>query len=1066
MAVLIKAAIFLLYLYLKMSKFIYTCCLILSIAFSVNAQDYNFKHYGQKQGLTNTSVKCIFQDSYGYLWFGTQGGGISRFDGSSFVNFDKQDGLVGNDVICISEDKYHNLWIGTVDGISKFDRKTFTNYTTENGLKENKVFHVLCDDDKIWISTFGGGIAILKDNTFEYLTTKNGLSSDKVFSVFKDKNDKYWIGTSKGGINLYNGKTFTVIKENRNFNSASAFCYYESTDGKLWIGTPGKGIYYLENNSFHQLDIPVINTDYISKIIEDRQGDIWCATEHGVLKIYKDLSYKLFDKNNGLSGIDISSILCDYQGEIWISCFGNGIYKLTNEALSVYTKQHGLIDNRVISFYKKDDGFLFSSAGGLSYFKNGEISKVIIPKEIGESLITSIYLNGKELLLGTENKGLFVLNELSENNYVLIKNINIVDSISIKNIITRIQKDNVNQTYWISIYGLGILKYDKTETTLLTFENKKLPTNDVISIYYLDGFLWIGTIGNGLYKLNTYSYIIEKITKDYGITSNNIFSIGQLNKKLVVGSIDEGLFILDNNKFKNYSKKSGLLSNSINAIKQLKNNELWIGTDQGINKLVFDKENNLSDIKSYNDDDGLKTTAIEQNAILEFNNSLYFGTSEGLVSYNVKEDLISTVKPKLVISDLLIKYTELDLNHIRFDSLNKFSIPINPIFNYKQNDLTFKFKALSAQSCYYQFMLEGYDKDWSPIQYNNEAVFTNLSHGNYVLKIKAINKYKIESDIVSYAFEITPPFYKRWWFYSLSMMLTIVSIILFIRYRTQKLIKEKEILENKVTERTVELKEANQNLNVAIEEIKDSINYAERIQSSILPNILNIKQQLKHSFILFKPRDIVSGDFYWYSYYDNKIFIACIDCTGHGVPGAFMSMIGSSLLNEIVLTKKIINAGEILSNLNKGIQDALKQNSTSTKDGMDMALCVIDSSNQKLSYSGANRELLLISEGKLIEFKPTKNAIGGFTDYDCVFEEHEIDFKTNDCFYMSTDGYADQFGGPKGKKLMTKNFKEFLLSIHNLTMDEQKNQLENHILNWMGNTYSQVDDMLLIGFKF
>jgi ligand-binding sensor domain-containing protein len=329
---------------LKRLLFILFCLVNLSV---YRAQDYNFKHYGQKQGLANANIKCIFQDSYGFLWFATQGGGISIFDGKSFTTYDKQDGLVGNDVICITEDDQKAIWIGTVDGVSKYDRKKFTNYTTENGLKDNKVFHILCDGSKTWISTFGGGVAILENKKFTYLNTTNGLSSDKVFSVFKDKSKKYWIGTSKGGINIYNGKSFTVIKESKNFNSASAFCFNESSDGKIWIGTPGKGIFYIENNIFHQIDIELINTDYISKIVEDKQHNIWCATEHGLIKLYKDLSYKLFNKDNGLAGVDISSVICDYEGEIWVSCFGNGVYKLTNEALSVYTKQHGLNDNRV-----------------------------------------------------------------------------------------------------------------------------------------------------------------------------------------------------------------------------------------------------------------------------------------------------------------------------------------------------------------------------------------------------------------------------------------------------------------------------------------------------------------------------------------------------------------------------------------------------------------------------------------------------------------------------------------------------------------------------------------------
>ncbi len=1045
---------------LKKLLFIFLCIVTLS---QLSAQDYNFKHYGQKQGLANANIKCIFQDSYGFLWFATQGGGISKFDGKSFTNYDKQDGLVGNDVICITEDEHNSIWIGTVDGVSKYDRKKFTNYTIDNGLKENKVFHIFCDGSKTWISTFGGGIAILENEKFTYLNTTNGLSSDKVFSVFKDKGGKYWIGTSKGGINLYNGKSFTIIKESKNFNSASAFCFHESTDGKIWIGTPGKGVFFIENNLFHQVDIPLIKTDYISKIVEDKQHNIWCATEHGLVKIYKNLSYKIFNKDNGLAGVDISSVICDYEGEIWVSCFGNGVYKLTNEALSVYTKQHGLNDNRVIAFCKNDEGFLFSTTSGLNNFNNGIIESVSLPKELTEDIITALFLEDKTLYAGTQNKGLFILTESSKNNYTITKHINKIDTVDLKTIVTSIQKNE--NIIWVSMYGTGIIKIKNGEFSLYSKENKQLPTNDVMCIYSILDDLWIGTIGEGVLRLNTTTNIMKHFSKKEGCTSTNVFSINELNKQIIIGSIDEGLFIFNKNKFTNISKKNGLLSNSINVIQKSIDNNLWIGTDLGINKITLNPDFSLKSIKAYTDEDGLKSSAIEQNASIEQNGFIYFGTGEGLVSYNAKEDIVSDVKPKVLISELLLKYSKIDSTKVKFDSLSKLNLPINPVFNYKQNDITFKFKALSTQTTNYQFLLEGYDKDWSPVQTNNEAVFTNLSPGKYIFKLKAINKYNIESEILEYAFEITPPFYMRWWFFVLSIATIIASIFSFIKYRTHKLIKEKQVLEAKVTERTSELKSANLNLNMAIEEIKDSINYAERIQSSILPNINVIKEHLPNGFILFKPRDVVSGDFYWFNQVEGKSFFACVDCTGHGVPGAFMSMIGNSILNEIILTKKITSPSAILSSLNRSIFKVLKQNTSESRDGMDMALCMIDPKNNTLTYSGANRELLLIRNGELIEYKPTKNAIGGFTDSNTIFKETVIDIQPNDLFYMTTDGYADQFGGEKGKKLMTKNFKDFLLQIHTLPMQVQQDELDKKIQSWMGNAHAQVDDILVIGIK-
>ena len=764
-----------------------------------------------------------------------------------------------------------------------------------------------------------------------------------------------------------------------------------------------------------------------------------------------------------MAGVDISSVICDYEGEIWVSCFGNGVYKLTNEALSVYTKQHGLNDNRVIAFCKNDEGFLFSTTSGLNNFNNGIIESVSLPKELTEDIITALFLEDKTLYAGTQNKGLFILTESSKNNYTITKHINKIDTVDLKTIVTSIQKNE--NIIWVSMYGTGIIKIKNGEFSLYSKENKQLPTNDVMCIYSILDDLWIGTIGEGVLRLNTTTNIMKHFSKKEGCTSTNVFSINELNKQIIIGSIDEGLFIFNKNKFTNISKKNGLLSNSINVIQKSIDNNLWIGTDLGINKITLNPDFSLKSIKAYTDEDGLKSSAIEQNASIEQNGFIYFGTGEGLVSYNAKEDIVSDVKPKVLISELLLKYSKIDSTKVKFDSLSKLNLPINPVFNYKQNDITFKFKALSTQTSNYQFLLEGYDKDWSPVQTNNEAVFTNLSPGKYIFKLKAINKYNIESEILEYAFEITPPFYMRWWFFVLSIATIIASIFSFIKYRTHKLIKEKQVLEAKVTERTSELKSANLNLNMAIEEIKDSINYAERIQSSILPNINVIKEHLPNGFILFKPRDVVSGDFYWFNQVEGKSFFACVDCTGHGVPGAFMSMIGNSILNEIILTKKITSPSAILSSLNRSIFKVLKQNTSESRDGMDMALCMIDPKNNTLTYSGANRELLLIRNGELIEYKPTKNAIGGFTDSNTIFKETVIDIQPNDLFYMTTDGYADQFGGEKGKKLMTKNFKDFLLQIHTLPMPVQQDELDKKIQSWMGNAHAQVDDILVIGIK-
>jgi len=248
--------------------------------------------------------------------------------------------------------------------------------------------------------------------------------------------------------------------------------------------------------------------------------------------------------------------------------------------------------------------------------------------------------------------------------------------------------------------------------------------------------------------------------------------------------------------------------------------------------------------------------------------------------------------------------------------------------------------------------------------------------------------------------------------------------------------------------------------------ITDSIYYAKRIQQAKLPRTENIFASFPQSFVLFKPKDIVSGDFYFFHQSNDSAFIAASDCTGHGVPGALLSMIGSDKLMDAV--SKSSDTSEILNQLNKGIKNSLHQSDSdeSLRDGMDLALCSVNTENNILNYAGANRPLWIIRKGNhvLEEIKATKKAIGGRTENDQHFASHELALHQGDTFYIATDGYADQFGGHRGKKLMTRRFKEMLTSIQEKSMQEQEKHLDDFIENWKANV-EQLDDILVIGVR-
>lgn len=274
-------------------------------------------------------------------------------------------------------------------------------------------------------------------------------------------------------------------------------------------------------------------------------------------------------------------------------------------------------------------------------------------------------------------------------------------------------------------------------------------------------------------------------------------------------------------------------------------------------------------------------------------------------------------------------------------------------------------------------------------------------------------------------------------------------------------------LEQKVKDRTVKIEKQKEEIEEQKKHIMDSIYYARRIQNAILPSFTLIDKHLKSYFILYIPKDIVSGDFYWAHESDGLFMMSAVDCTGHGVPGAFMSIVGYNQLNFAVNVKKARNAGAIMDELNKGVISTLNENKSdsSIKDGMDMALCVFDFEGKTVEFAGANNPLVIVRNKEIIKYKGDRFPIGAFEGNGPQnFKNNKIDLKDGDCLYLSSDGYADQFGGPENKKFMQRKFEELLVEINDLSMAEQKEALHKRLYDWMG-VNDQVDDILVIGIR-
>lgn len=381
---------------------------------------------------------------------------------------------------------------------------------------------------------------------------------------------------------------------------------------------------------------------------------------------------------------------------------------------------------------------------------------------------------------------------------------------------------------------------------------------------------------------------------------------------------------------------------------------------------------------------------------------------------------------------------------------------------------------IKSSSNQYQYFVKGLMDDWSAWKSTPEISFIVQKSGDYEMKVRARNIFGNISNEQTLKFTINKAFYETWWFYTLIVIALGSLVYLFIQWRTRKLLLENQILEQKVQDRTREIQKQKEEIEIQRNqitqqhlEITDSIRYAKRLQTAVMPEKSYTDLLLNDNyFIIYRPKDIVSGDFYWFNKMGNRIIAVAADCTGHGVPGGFLSMLGVSMLNEICATDREFNANDILNYLRLKLKHTLikEGHEMDTKDGMDVALCILDLKNKRLEYSGANNPLWLLREGTMLETKADKMPIGSHVEEKDSFTNHVIELKANDIIYLFSDGFKDQLGGPNGKRLKSSSFREGLIQVSGLPMNEQKIKLEEIYDKWRGE-YDQVDDLLVIGIK-
>jgi serine phosphatase RsbU (regulator of sigma subunit) len=619
--------------------------------------------------------------------------------------------------------------------------------------------------------------------------------------------------------------------------------------------------------------------------------------------------------------------------------------------------------------------------------------------------------------------------------------------------VTAMEIDLLDNLWIGTLHGLIVYEINDDRVSFLS-TNAGIAGNDISSLFAdSKGRIWIGSNQKGLtiYNDKDTSFTILKAGLGYTPTCMT----ESADKEIWVGTQAHGLLVFkDLDLLRQYRMIDGLSSDYIASLTAGINGDIFIGTSRGLN--IFKKDENQ--FRRYSEKAGFTGIEVKRNAsVTDADGNVWFGTVNGATRVDISSEKEKPSVPPIRINNLKVNMVDRKIT----DHL---------VLSYDENSIVIEYVGIcltDPQSVIYRIMLEGPDNEWQPETNQNFASFSNLAPGKYTFKVIAKNNSGIwNTEPAILKFTIKPPFYNSISFYLIIVVSTIVLFIAFIKYRERALIIEKRVLAEKVAERTVEISIKNRELELKNKNITDSIKYAKRIQDAMLPDNEYLRGIFANYFIYFKPRDIISGDFYWATRKDEKIIFAVVDCTGHGVPGAFMSMLGITLFDEIVNKKNILDAGQILDNLREDVIKSLKQKGVrgETQDGMDVSLCVINTHTWEMQFAGAYSPMYLIRDNEIMRLKGDRMPIGIYYKKTEKFQKQSLQLKDNDMIYLFTDGYADQFSEERGEKFMNKNLRNLLLEIFHKPLDKQKKILEENLKKWQGNL-DQVDDILIFGTR-
>lgn len=797
------------------------------------AQQYNFINYSSDQGLAQSQVTSIIQDKKGYLWF-TTFGGVSKFDGKKFKNYSKENGLINNQLFTEFIDSKNRIWFGGLGGFSFYENGKFTSLKLKKELNNLNVVSI-CEDKEggFWIAIERAGVARFYNNQITYYV--HNEIPNNVRWVSCDKKGKVWVATRNGLYYFENNefKNYLLLGDgDKNISFIT-----EDAKGNKWIGTFDEGIYIIKKDTIENLTVEEgLISNWIRHIFIDTDGGAWCSAKNGVSKITNE-KIKNFSAAQGLLNPNINVVGQDKEGNIWFCTDGKGVLRFAGEAFTNYTTLDGLPSDFIMSTTEAWDNQLwFSTYGkGIASFDGNTFTNYDEDDGLTNNTVWSSAFDGKYLWFGTS----FGLSRFDGKNFY---NFYEEDGL-ISNKITYLLHDK--NKLWIGAQD-GLSLYENEKFTNFS-DNQGLTGVNVRSIFKdKSGKLWLGTSsGSFVYYKNKFKNILHDAPEN----DNTVYCIKQDIKGNIWIGTKNGLYYFNatEEKFKKVTFTENVNAQIVNFL-IVEDDILWIGTNNSIYTLNTTKflEEAVIESKHYTKLEGIRGDETNLNAAYkDKSGSFWFGTDGGLVQFNPdkRKKNKNEVEAFIHIESIKLFLDDVDWKKYSSELDEETKLPKSLSVPYNKNHFTFEFQGIcltNPNKVKYQFILEGFDPDWSPVTDKTNITYSNLPPGTYSFKVRASNDEGLwNSKAAVFTFTITPPFWLTWWFFILCGIVVIFIVVGSYRWRLAVINRRNKTQQLEYKSRLLALEQQSLNASMnrhfifnALNSIQYYINKQERLEAN------------------------------------------------------------------------------------------------------------------------------------------------------------------------------------------------------------------------------------------